>query len=93
MLTGALQPAHLIVVVVLALIVFGPSKLPELGASLGKSLREFKKTTDDLTEMKETVTSAARLEPPRATPPPTPLPRQPEAGQPERVPLRRQEID
>ncbi len=37
-----LQPWHLIVVLVLALLVFGPSRLPEIGEAIGKSIREFR---------------------------------------------------
>ena len=43
MFEGLFQPMHLLVILVIALIVFGPKRLPELGAGLGKSLREFKK--------------------------------------------------
>jgi len=39
---------ELIVVLVVALLVLGPGKLPEVGASLGKSIREFRKATTDL---------------------------------------------
>jgi sec-independent protein translocase protein TatA len=39
----------LILIVLLALIVFGPSKLPELGRAFGTTLKEFKKSTKDLT--------------------------------------------
>jgi sec-independent protein translocase protein TatA len=39
---------ELIVIFVIALIVFGPRKLPELGRSLGKGIAEFKKATNDL---------------------------------------------
>lgn len=39
---------ELVVIFVIALLVFGPRKLPELGKSLGKSLAEFKKATNDL---------------------------------------------
>jgi sec-independent protein translocase protein TatA len=39
----------LILVLVLALIIFGPSKLPELGRSIGQTLKEFKKSTRELT--------------------------------------------
>jgi sec-independent protein translocase protein TatA len=47
----------LILILVIALIVFGPSKLPELGRAVGSTLREFKKSTrelvsDDLNEKK-----------------------------------------
>jgi len=38
----------LILILVIALIVFGPSKLPEIGKAVGGSLREFKKATTDL---------------------------------------------
>lgn len=39
----------LMLILVLALIVFGPSKLPELGRAVGQTLREFKKSTHELT--------------------------------------------
>ncbi|MDD2422355.1 MAG: Sec-independent protein translocase protein TatB [Heliobacteriaceae bacterium] len=39
---------ELMVILILALIVFGPAKLPELGRSLGKGLTEFRRTTDSL---------------------------------------------
>ncbi len=38
---------HLIVILVIVLIIFGPGKLPELGNSLGKSIKNFKKAVDD----------------------------------------------
>ena len=40
---GLFQPMHLILILVIVLIIFGPGKLPELGEGLGKSIREFKK--------------------------------------------------
>lgn len=43
MFEGLLQPMHLLVILVIGLVVLGPKKLPELGAGLGKSIREFKK--------------------------------------------------
>ena len=39
---------ELIVIFVVALLIFGPRKLPELGRSLGKSIGEFKKATNEL---------------------------------------------
>jgi sec-independent protein translocase protein TatA len=39
---------ELVIIFVVALLVFGPRKLPELGKSLGKSLAEFKKATNEL---------------------------------------------
>jgi len=40
----------LILILVLALIIFGPKKLPELGRAVGQTLREFKKSTNGLIE-------------------------------------------
>lgn len=48
------------IILVAALVIFGPSKLPELGRSLGNGLREFKKATQSITEE---VTKAATEEP------------------------------
>ena len=45
---GSIGPMELVVILVIALIVFGPRKLPELGKSLGKSLGEFKRASNDL---------------------------------------------
>ncbi len=47
MFEGLFQPMHMLIVLVIALVVFGPGKLPELGAGLGKSIREFKKALSD----------------------------------------------
>jgi len=43
MFEGLFQPMHLIIILAIALIIFGPGKLPQLGAGLGQSIREFKK--------------------------------------------------
>ncbi|MCM3566891.1 twin-arginine translocase TatA/TatE family subunit [Neobacillus mesonae] len=40
----------LILILVLALIIFGPKKLPEIGRAFGQTLKEFKKSTRELTE-------------------------------------------
>ena len=42
MFEGLLQPGHLLVILGIALLVFGPKKLPELGKGLGESFRGFK---------------------------------------------------
>lgn len=39
---GLLEPTHLLFILVIVLIIFGPGKLPELGKGLGKGIREFK---------------------------------------------------
>ena len=49
---GIFQPLHLLVILFIVLIIFGPGRLPELGARLGKSIREFKKALSDGQEAK-----------------------------------------
>ncbi len=44
---GLLQPMHLLLILVIVLIIFGPGKLPQLGESLGKSIRGFKKAMSE----------------------------------------------
>jgi TatA/E family protein of Tat protein translocase len=51
---------ELLVVMLVALVVFGPRKLPELGRSLGRALSEFQAASDDL---KRTWEAEARAEP------------------------------
>ncbi len=41
---GILQPGHLILILVIALIIVGPGKLANLGGALGKSVREFRQS-------------------------------------------------
>ncbi|MFT4105823.1 MAG: twin-arginine translocase TatA/TatE family subunit [Lacrimispora sp.] len=45
---GRLGPFELILILCIALIVFGPSKLPQVGRSLGQAIQEFKKGTADV---------------------------------------------
>jgi sec-independent protein translocase protein TatA len=49
MFEGLLQPVHLLIILVIALIVFGPKRLPDLGKGLGKSIRDFKDAMDETT--------------------------------------------
>jgi TatA/E family protein of Tat protein translocase len=41
-------PTELLIILVLALIVFGPQRLPEIGRSIGRSLREFRRASDEI---------------------------------------------
>jgi sec-independent protein translocase protein TatA len=47
MLEGIFQPMHLLVILFIALLVFGPKKLPELGRGLGDGIRSFKDSMKD----------------------------------------------
>jgi len=50
MLDGLFQPSHLLIILVIALFVFGPKKLPELGQGLGKGIRSFRDSMKAATE-------------------------------------------
>ncbi|MCJ7562982.1 MAG: TatA/E family twin arginine-targeting protein translocase [Candidatus Aminicenantes bacterium] len=45
---GSIGLPEMLLILAVALIVFGPKKLPEVGRSLGKALREFKKSTEEI---------------------------------------------
>jgi len=47
MFEGLFRPSHLLVILLIVLLVFGPSKLPQLGGALGKTIRDFKKAMSD----------------------------------------------
>jgi len=63
---GPLGMPELIVIFVIALLVFGPRKLPELGRSLGKSIGEFKRASN---ELRNTLEEEVRVEEQRASTP------------------------
>ena len=50
MIEGLFQPMHLLIIGVVALLVFGPKKLPELGKGLGEGIREFKNSMKQASE-------------------------------------------
>ncbi|MBM3771671.1 MAG: TatA/E family twin arginine-targeting protein translocase [Acidimicrobiia bacterium] len=56
---GSIGMPELIIIFVIALIIFGPKKLPELGRSLGRSLNEFKRASN---ELKNTLDEEVRIE-------------------------------
>jgi sec-independent protein translocase protein TatA len=56
---GSIGMPELIIIFVIALIIFGPKKLPELGKSLGKSIAEFKRASNDL---RNTLEEEVRIE-------------------------------
>jgi sec-independent protein translocase protein TatA len=68
---GNVGPLEILVVLIIALVVFGPKRLPELGSSLGRGIREFRETVsgekheDDEAEVKKLESSKAAT----ATPP------------------------
>jgi len=73
---GSIGMPELIIILVIALIIFGPRKLPELGKSLGKSINEFKRASADLQntleqeiKLEEQKTTAAATPPPPAAQP------------------------
>lgn len=56
---GSIGMPELVIILVIALIIFGPRKLPELGKSLGKSINEFKKAS---TELQNTLEKEIQIE-------------------------------
>ncbi len=57
MFEGLFQPMHLMIIAGIALLVFGPKKLPELGKGLGESIRGFKTAMATKDEVKPTAKS------------------------------------
>lgn len=62
MFEGLFQPMHLLVILVIVLIIFGPGKLPELGNTLGKAIKGFKKAMSEPEEKSGEISEAKKIE-------------------------------
>jgi sec-independent protein translocase protein TatA len=60
---GRIGPMELILILVIALIIFGPKKLPEIGKAVGNAIREFKKHSSKVSEDLEDAVTGANEEP------------------------------
>ena len=69
-----IHPIWIIAILVVVLIIFGPGRLPELGAGIGKAMREFRKATSELTSEVTHATEPAATPPAAAPPPAAPAP-------------------
>ncbi|HTZ40097.1 MAG TPA: twin-arginine translocase TatA/TatE family subunit [Syntrophales bacterium] len=62
MFQGLFQPMHLLVILILALLIFGPGKLPELGSSIGKAIKGFKKSMEEPEKESENISATYKIE-------------------------------
>ncbi|HVO66627.1 MAG TPA: twin-arginine translocase TatA/TatE family subunit [Syntrophales bacterium] len=62
MFEGLFQPMHLLVILVIVLIIFGPGKLPELGSSLGRAIKGFKKAMSEPEEKSGNISESKKIE-------------------------------
>ncbi|HEV7603977.1 MAG TPA: twin-arginine translocase TatA/TatE family subunit [Candidatus Limnocylindrales bacterium] len=72
-------PLELVIILVIALLILGPGKLPDVGAALGKSIREFRKASSDVQEavrvdVDTSPLPAAPVTPAPVAPPPVTAP-------------------
>ena len=67
---GNLGFSEILVIMIVALVVFGPNKLPELGRSMGQAIREFRKATQAITtEVTRVASDEVREQIDKAKPP------------------------
>jgi len=62
MFEGLFQPLHLLIIMGIVLIIFGPGKLPELGGSLGRGIRDFKKAMAERDDKPAEVSEAKKID-------------------------------
>ena len=74
---GNIGPGELILILVIALVIFGPGKLPEIGQAVGKGIREFRRAASDVTDATRVDTAAPPPAPPVAGSSPAPVPAPP----------------
>ena len=79
--SSILTPTHLIFILLIALLLFGAKRLPEIGRSLGTGMREFK---DSVTNNDTKSEVRSELPPPVPTPPATTVPVEPQSSSPDR---------
>jgi sec-independent protein translocase protein TatB len=92
---GTLGGPELFLILVIALIVFGPKKLPEIGKNLGKMIGEFRRASNDFQrtiEQEVEAVNRAQQEVPAPQAPMSPMPR-PEAAPPSEPTVSRQPIE
>ena len=61
-------PLELVIILVIALLILGPGRLPDVGASLGKSIREFRKASSDVQEAVKVDVDTTPIPPAAAAP-------------------------
>src|SRR5213078_1467393 len=64
-------PLELVIILVIALLILGPGKLPDVGAALGKSIREFRKASSDVADATRIDTSPLPPQPSQPAAPPS----------------------
>ncbi len=64
MLDGLFQPTHILIIAIIALIIFGPRKLPEFGKGLGEGIRGFKDAMKGQPEEPKNTTTTTTNVPP-----------------------------
>jgi sec-independent protein translocase protein TatA len=62
MFEGLFSPMHLLLILLIVMIIFGPGKLPEIGSSIGRAIKGFKKAMSDQEEKSGEISEAKKVE-------------------------------